>query len=99
MLFRSKKGTALNIAGECVREMRETFGSDPTHIVAQLSPCIRPPNYEVDFAAGIYRQLQKAGVQRVHDCFENTGADLGRFYSYRMEKGQTGRMLACLALR
>jgi copper oxidase (laccase) domain-containing protein len=99
LVHSGKKGTALNIAGESVREMQEAFGSDPTHIVAQLSPCIRPPNYEVDFAAGICRQLQNAGVQRVWDCSENTGADLDRFYSYRVEKGQTGRMLAFLALR
>lgn len=99
LVHSGKKGTALNIAGECVREMGEAFGSDPRHIVAQLSPCIRPPNYEVDFAAGICRQLQNAGVQRVRDCCENTGADLNRFYSYRMEKGQTGRMLAFQALR
>lgn len=99
LVHSGKKGTALNIAGECVREMREAFGSDPTHMVAQLSPCIRPPDYEVDFAAGICRQLQNAGVQRVRDCCENTGADLDRFYSYRVEKGQTGRMLAFLALR
>ena len=99
LVHSGKKGTALNIAGECVREMRKAFGSDPTHIVAQLSPCIRPPNYEIDFAAGICRQLQNAGVRRVRDCCENTGADLDRFYSYRVEKGQTGRMLAFLALR
>ena len=99
LVHSGKKGTALDIAGECVREMRKAFGSDPTHIVAQLSPCIRPPHYEVDFAAGICRQLQNAGVQQVQDCCENTGADLDRFYSYRAEKGQTGRMLAFLALR
>jgi copper oxidase (laccase) domain-containing protein len=99
LVHSGKKGTALNIAGACVREMREAFGSDPAHLVAQLSPCIRPPNYEVDFAAGICRQLQSAGVQRVRDCCEDTGADLNRFYSYRVEKGQTGRMLAFLALR
>lgn len=79
--------------------MRETFGSDPKHIVAQLSPCIRPPDYEVDFAPEIFRQLQNAGLQRIQDCSQNTGSDLDRFYSYRMEKGQTGRMLAFLALR
>jgi polyphenol oxidase len=99
LVHSGKKGTALNIAGECVREMRETFGSDPKHIVAQLSPCIRPPNYEVDFATEIFRQLQNAGVQHIQDCCQNTGSDLNRFYSYRMEKGRTGRMLAFLALR
>ena len=40
-----------------------------------------------------------SGVSRVFDSGENTGADLERYYSYRMEKGQTGRMLALLALK
>jgi copper oxidase (laccase) domain-containing protein len=99
LVHSGKKGTALNIARESVRKMRETFDSNPAHIVAQLSPCIRPPNYEIDFAAEIVRQLQNAGLHRIRDCCQNTGADLMRFYSYRMEKGQTGRMLAFMALR
>jgi copper oxidase (laccase) domain-containing protein len=37
-------------------------------------------------------------VKRLSDTGDNTGADLERFYSYRMEKGRTGRMLALLAL-
>ncbi|MGA8655325.1 MAG: polyphenol oxidase family protein [Chthoniobacterales bacterium] len=99
LVHSGKKGTALNIAGESVRKMQESFGSDPAHMVAQLSPCIRPPNYEIDFAAEIILQLQSAGLQRIQDCCQNTGADLKRFYSYRMEKGQTGRMLAFMALK
>lgn len=99
LVHSGKKGTAQNIAGESVRKMREMFDSDPAHIVAQLSPCIRPPDYEIDFAAEIVRQLQNAGLHRIQDCCQNTGADLKRFYSYRMEKGQTGRMLAFMALR
>jgi polyphenol oxidase len=79
--------------------MSEEFGTDPGDAIAQLSPCIRPPHYEVDFAAEIVGQLQQIGVRRVFDCGENTGSDLNRFYSYRMEKGRTGRMLALLALQ
>jgi polyphenol oxidase len=79
--------------------MASEFGSHPADLVAQLSPCIRPPYYEVDFAADIVLNLKRAGVSRVFDSGENTAADLERFYSYRMEKGQTGRMLALLALK
>jgi copper oxidase (laccase) domain-containing protein len=78
--------------------MSEQFGTDPADLVVQLSPCVRPPYYEVDFAAEIQRQLYAAGVKRLSDTGDNTGADLERFYSYRMEKGRTGRMLALLAL-
>jgi polyphenol oxidase len=98
LVHSGRKGTEQNIAGAAVRRMSEQFGTDPTDLIVQLSPCIRPPYYEVDFAAEIQSQLHAAGVTKVFDTGENTGADLERFYSYRMEKGRTGRMLALLAL-
>jgi copper oxidase (laccase) domain-containing protein len=67
-------------------------------LVVQLSPCVRPPFYEVDFAAHIVTPLKDAGVRQISDSGENTGADLERYYSYRMERGLTGRMLAFLTL-
>jgi polyphenol oxidase len=93
-----RKGTEQNIAGVTLERMVAGFGSAPEDLVVQLSPCIRPPFYEVDFAAQIVTQLQAGGVQRIYDCGENTGEDLERFYSYRMERGLTGRMLAFLTL-
>lgn len=94
-----RKGTELEVATAGIRAMRESFGTDPADLVVQLSPCIRPPHYEVDIASAIVAQCRAAGVRKVHDCGEDTGADLQRYYSYRMEKGKTGRMLALLALR
>ena len=93
-----RKGTEQNIAGMALEHMVTGFGSAPEDLVVQLSPCIRPPFYEVDFAAQIVTQLQAPGVRQIYDCGENTGADLERCYSYRMEKGSTGRMLAFLTL-
>ena len=93
-----RKGTEQNIAGVMVERMVAGFGSAPEDLVVQLSPCIRPPFYEIDFAAQIVTQLQAGGVRQIYDSGENTGTDLERFYSYRMEKGSTGRMLAFLAL-
>ena len=74
------------------------FGCAPGKMIVQLSPCIRPPHYETDFAALIRRDCAAAGVQQVFDCGTCTGANVDRYYSYRLEKGQTGRMLALLAL-
>jgi hypothetical protein len=99
LVHSGKKGTTLNVVGAAVRKMSTEFGSDPLSIVAQLSPCIRPPHYEIDFAGEIVQQLKQSGVKQVFDSGENTGLDLGRFYSYRMERGRTGRMLAFLALK
>jgi polyphenol oxidase len=93
-----RKGTEQNIAAATVMLMNAAFASEPRNLVVQLSPCIRPPFYEVDFAAQILSQLRESGVLQVSDCGENTGSDLQRFYSYRMEKGRTGRMLAYMAL-
>jgi copper oxidase (laccase) domain-containing protein len=99
LVHSGKKGTELNVVGAAVEKLVAEFGTDPADLVAQLSPCIRPPHYEVDFAADIVQNLKRSGVRLVFDSGENTAADLERYYSYRMEKGQTGRMLALLTLK
>jgi len=93
-----KKGTELGIAPETIRAMRERYGSDPADLVVQLSPCIRPPAYEVDFAARILEDCRNAGVPsgQVHDCGACTSRDPERYYSYRMEEGRTGRLFAVI---
>jgi copper oxidase (laccase) domain-containing protein len=93
-----KKGTELGIAPKTIKQMNETFGSDPANMIVQLSPCIRPPHYETDFAAEIIRQCRSCGVKQIHDSGVCTACDLDRYYSYRAEKGKTGRMLALLGL-
>jgi hypothetical protein len=93
-----KKGTQLGIVTAAIEAMEKNYGCVRSDIVAQLGPCIRPPNYEIDFAADIIRQCREAGLISVHDCGRCTAADSGSYYSYRREKGQTGRMLALLAL-
>jgi polyphenol oxidase len=98
LLHSGKKGTELRIAERAVEAMVREYGSAPSDLVAQLSPCIRPPDYEVDFAADIIRQLHSAGVGIVADSGANTAADPQKYYSYRMEKGRTGRLLALLML-
>lgn len=93
-----KKGTGGNILGQTVAAMRENFGVDPADLVVAVSPCIRPPHYEVDFAATIAEQARAAGVTKFHDAGRCTASHPERYYSYRRELGQTGRMLALLML-
>jgi len=92
------KGTELGVVTNAIRQMIERFGSDPASMIVQLSPCIRPPHYEVDFATQIIRQCRALDVQHIHDSGTCTACDLGRYYSYRAEKGKTGRMLAVLGM-
>ena len=101
VLHSGKKGTEQNITGAGIALMKEKFGTRPENLVVQLSPCIRPPAYEVDFAAAIRDQAREAGVpsSQIDDDGTCTSSDLTRYYSYRMEKGKTGRMLALLGRR
>ena len=99
LVHSGKKGTELGIVARAIEAMTAQFGCDAANLVVQLSPCIRPPHYEIDFAAEIVRQCRDAGVMAVHDSGTCTACDLQRYYSYRAEKGRTGRMLAFMALR
>jgi copper oxidase (laccase) domain-containing protein len=98
LVHSGRKGTELGVVTNAISQMVERFGSDPANMVVQLSPCIRPPHYELDFAAEIIRQCRALGVEHIHDSFTCTACDLDRYYSYRAEKGKTGRMLAVLGL-
>lgn len=98
LVHSGKKGTEQNITGQAIAAMQREFGSDPADLVVQLAPCIRPPHYEINFAADIVRQAREAGVTEVHDCGTCTASDPEKYYSYRRELGKTGRLLALLAL-
>ena len=94
-----RKGTALNIVGAAVRKMSTEFGSDPEPSSPSSARASGRRIMKSILRADIVQQLKQSGVKQVFDCGENTAADLEKFYSYRMEKGRTGRMLALLALK
>lgn len=96
VLHSGKKGTEQNILGHALDLMASHFGTRPQDVAAVLSPCIRPPNYEIDFAATIAAQAAEANIGHFLDCGLNTAADPARFYSYRKSLGKTGRMMALI---
>jgi len=98
LVHSGRKGADLGVVTNAIRQMIECFGSDPANMVVQLSPCIRPPHYEVDFAAEIIRQCRALDVQHTHDSGSCTACDPDCYYSYRAEEGKTGRMLAVIGL-
>lgn len=99
LVHSGKKGTELGIAPLAVKALCRAASTTPSGLVAQISPCIRPPHYETDFAAEIVRQLRTAGVEDIHDSGTCTASHPEDYYSYRREKGSTGRMLAFIAMR
>ena len=98
LVHSGRRGTGLGVVSRAITQMVDRFGADPANMIVQLSPCIRPPHYEIDFAAEIVRQCRGLGVEEIHDSGLCTACNLNAYYSYRAEKGRTGRMLALLAL-
>ena len=98
LVHSGRKGTEIGVVTNAITQMVERFGSDPPELIVQLSPCIRPPHYEIDFAAEIVEQCRALGVKEIHDSGICTACHVDLYYSYRVEKGKTGRMLALLAL-
>ena len=99
LVHSGRNGTELGVVPNAITQMIERFGSNPAELIVQLSPCIRPPHYEIDFAATIIEQCRAQGVKRIYDSGTCTACDLEHYYSYRAEKGRTGRMLALLGLK
>lgn len=98
LVHSGKKGTLADIAGNTLTTMRQKFGTNPTDCTAFISPSIGPCHYEIDLWDSIEKQLRYAGVGDVHNPRICTACHLDRYFSYRTEKGQTGRMFAVLAL-
>ena len=98
LVHSGRAGTEAGITGRAIARMTAEFGVAPADLVVHLSPCIRPPLYETDFAAEIVRQARAAGATEIIDDGICTGRATAFYYSYRVERGRTGRMLAALAL-
>ena len=98
LVHSGRKGTEAGGVTAAIRRMRKEFGSDPQAMIALLGPCIRPPHYDVNFASEILRQLKAEQVGTVVDTLLCTAADPDQFFSYRREKGKTGRHFAILSL-
>ena len=98
LLHSGKKGTEFGILEKGLGMMGAEFGTKPKNVVVALAPCIRPPAYENDFAQDIWLQAERMGIKKENyvDSGVCTSSDLSTYYSYRMEKGATGRMLALL---
>ena len=96
LIHSGKQGTLQNIVGKTLNSMYKVLGVQAKDCIAVISPCIRPPHYEVDIVSLIKQELEEAGIapENITDSGLDTAADLETFYSYRVEKGNTGRMLA-----
>lgn len=98
LIHSGKQGTRLNIVANTLSAMHRHLGTQAHDCLAFISPCIGPCHYEMDLWSGIERQLRDAGLTEIHNPRICTACRLDRYFSYRAERGKTGRMLALLAL-
>lgn len=99
LLHSGRRGTGENIVREGIGKLTILSGGNPSDIAAVLSPCIHECCYDVDFVSQIERQLREEGVKNIWRHPDCTGCHTERYYSYRKEKGRTGRMLAFAMIR
>lgn len=99
LIHSGKKGTAGNVVGNAILRMQMEFGAHPRDCLAFISPSIGPCHYEMNIWSGIEQQLRDVGLREIHNPRVCTACHLNRYFSYRAEKGKTGRMFAVLALK
>jgi len=99
LIHSGKKGTQANIVGNAIDTMHREFATVARDCIAFISPSIGPCHYEMDIWSGVEAQLRDAGVREIHNPRTCTACHLDRYFSYRAEKGNTGRMFALLSLR
>lgn len=100
LIHSGMRGSQLGIVKKAL-SLIQSNGINPEDLIVQLSPCIRPPAYEVDFAAFIRKDCLEFGVlaDSIYDDRECTSKNLEAYYSYRSERGKTGRMLALIGIK
>ena len=98
LLHSGLRGTEQNIAREGIRTLALENASDPSDLVAVLSPCIRGCCYRAEIGDAIAAQLQAEGVHNIVRHDRCTACNKKDYYSYNKEKGRTGRMLAALMI-
>lgn len=92
------RGTEANIAREGVQTLVRHNASDPSDLIALLSPCIRGCCYRADFSEQIAAQLRSERVTNIIRHDRCTACNPESYYSYNKEKGRTGRMLAAMMI-
>ena len=98
LLHAGRRGAEGGILPNTIAYLGKTFGSRTRDLHIVCGPCIHPEDFEMDIPRCLEAQAIRAEVPAGNISLspETTSRNLNRYYSYRMEKGKTGRMLALL---
>ncbi len=91
----------LSITDKVIEQMNIHFGSKPENIMAGIGPGIKKCCYEVDILEENIEQMKTKGLlkKNIFSLNQCTSCKKEMFFSYRAEKGKTGRMLAFIMLK
>lgn len=101
LLHSGRKGTEAGIVRVAIGKMVRELGANRQRLRCWIGPCISARHFELDLPALIAADCQREGLarDRVSASGLCTASLQERFYSYRREKGSTGRHLFLLAPR
>ena len=95
-----RKGTMISIVGKAIEKMESLFGTEPENLIAGIGPGIKKCCYGVDIFENNLQQIMNKGVlkKNIFSIDECTSCRKDIFFSYRAEKGKTGRMIGFIMI-
>lgn len=98
LIHAGKVGTRKRIASQVADALFDKLGARPERTVALIGPSVGDGCYPQRLWEENVAQLRAAAVGRIVEPGLCTRCNLNEFYSYRAEKGFTGRMLSTIIL-
>ena len=96
-----RNGSKLFIIETAIEQMGILFGTKPENLITGIGPGIKKCCYEVDLFRANIEQMTKKGVlkENIFSLDQCTSCKKDIFFSYRAEKGKTGRMLGFIMIK
>ena len=96
-----RNGSMLFIIEAAIKQMEILFGTKSENLIAGIGPGIKKCCYEVDLFRANIEQMTKKGVlkENIFSLDQCTSCKKDIFFSYRAEKGKTGRMLGFIMIK
>ena len=96
-----RKGTALSIVKEAIKQMATLFGSVPEDLIVGIGPGIKKCCYEVDILEKNFQQIRNKGVlkKNIFSVDQCTSCRNDIFFSHRADNSKTGRMIGFIMLK
>ena len=99
LIHAGKKGTQDFILRKALSLLLGEFHSNPANIYLLFGPSICPRCYDYDIWANNIKQAEELGIGNIINPKICTAEYPTMFYSYRREKGTTGRMISAIRLK